>query len=115
MQEPPIIQKTYNLIKWYVPILNRLPRNHKFTLGDRMVNKLYDILEDLIAARFASEKVAILKEINLKLDIIRYQTRLLYDFELIKIERYNYVSELLKEIGNDLGGWIKEQKIKVKL
>ena len=114
MQEPPIIQKTYNLIKWYVPILNKLPRNHKFTLGDRMVNKLYDILEDLIAARFASEKAAILKEINLKLDIIRYQTRLLYDFELIKIDRYDYVSQLLRGIGNDLGAWIKEQKIKAK-
>lgn len=115
MTEPPIIQKTYNLIKWYVPILNKLPRNYKFTLGDRMVNKLYDILEDLIAARFASEKVVMLTQINLKLDIMRYQTRLLYDFELIKVDRYNYVSQLLKEIGADLGAWIKEQKNKVKL
>jgi hypothetical protein len=30
MQDLPIIQKTYDLIKWYVPILNRLPRDHKF-------------------------------------------------------------------------------------
>ncbi len=35
MNELPMIQKTYDLIKWYVPILNRLPRNHKFLLGDR--------------------------------------------------------------------------------
>jgi hypothetical protein len=28
--ELPIIQKTYDLIKWYVPIVNRLPRDHKF-------------------------------------------------------------------------------------
>jgi hypothetical protein len=27
-QELPIIQKTYDLILWYVPILNRLPRDH---------------------------------------------------------------------------------------
>ena len=25
----PIIQKTDDLIKWYVPILGRLPREHK--------------------------------------------------------------------------------------
>ncbi|MBL1208165.1 diversity-generating retroelement protein Avd [Geminocystis sp. GBBB08] len=103
MTEPPIIQKTYNLIKWYIPILNNLPRNHKFMLGDRLINGLYDLLENLIAARFASEKVTILTQINLKLDIIRYQTRLLYDFELIKVDRYNYGSQLLKEIGIDLG------------
>jgi hypothetical protein len=29
----PVIQKTYDLIRWYVPILNRLPRDHRFTLG----------------------------------------------------------------------------------
>jgi hypothetical protein len=32
-EEWPIIQKTYDFIKWYVPILDRLPRNHKFLLG----------------------------------------------------------------------------------
>jgi hypothetical protein len=37
VSELPVIQKTYDLIKWYVPILNRLPREHKFLLGDRMV------------------------------------------------------------------------------
>lgn len=114
MTELPIIQKTYDLIKWYIPILNKLPRNHKFTLGDRMINGLYDLLENLIAARFASEKITILTQLNLKLDILRYQTRLLHDFELIKTERYNYASQLLKEIGTDLGAWIKQQKNKIK-
>jgi hypothetical protein len=51
MQELPIIQKTYDLIKWYIPILNRLPRDHRFALGDRMTKKLYDLLEGLIQAR----------------------------------------------------------------
>jgi hypothetical protein len=37
----PIIQKTYDLIKWYVPILHRLPRDYRFTLGDRMITGLY--------------------------------------------------------------------------
>nr|WP_318698040.1 MULTISPECIES: hypothetical protein [unclassified Roseofilum] len=43
MNELSIIQKTYDLIKWYVPILNRLPRTHKFLLGDRMIAGLYDL------------------------------------------------------------------------
>ncbi len=29
-QELPIIQRTYDLIQWYVPLLNKLPRNYKF-------------------------------------------------------------------------------------
>ncbi|MCC5618266.1 four helix bundle protein [Nostoc sp. CHAB 5836] len=31
---------------------------------------------------------------------------------LIKTERYEYAQKLLNDIGIDLGGWIKQQKIK---
>jgi hypothetical protein len=40
----PVIQKAYDLVKWYIPILNRLPRDHRFTLGERIINGLYDLL-----------------------------------------------------------------------
>jgi 23S rRNA-intervening sequence protein len=110
MQELPIIQKTYDLIKWYVPILNRLPRDHKFILGDRMIVRLYDLLERLIQARYTKEKLTILEPLNSSLDIVRHQTRLLLDFELVKAERYEYASKLINEVGIELGGWIKQQK-----
>ncbi|XWK87994.1 MAG: diversity-generating retroelement protein Avd [Phormidium sp.] len=113
MSELPIIQKTYDLIKWYVPILNRLPRNHKFLLGDRIITGLYDLLEGLILARYAKEKLAQLETLNGKLDILRHQTRLLLDFDLMKVERYEYVGKLLNEIGSELGGWIKQQRKKL--
>jgi len=77
MEELAIIQRTYDLIKWYVPILHRLPKAHKFTLGERMTNGLYNLLEDLIVARYSQEKLTRLEAINSKLDILRYQTRLL--------------------------------------
>jgi hypothetical protein len=72
MSELPIIQKTYELIKWYVPILNRLPKEHKFTLGERMVGSLYDLLGGLILARYAPDKRTILTGLNTQLDILRY-------------------------------------------
>jgi 23S rRNA-intervening sequence protein len=110
MEELPIVQKTYDLIKWYVPILNRLPRDHKFILGDRMIVRLYDLLERLIQARYTKEKLTILEPLNSSLDIVRHQTRLLLDFELVKAERYEYASKLINEVGIELGGWIKQQK-----
>jgi hypothetical protein len=105
-----IIQKSYDLIKWYVPILNRLPRSHRFILGDRMIGGLYDFLEGLLEARFSSEQVSKLQRLNTKLDVLRYQTRLLHDFDLISGERYEYISKLFKEIGQELGAWTKKQK-----
>jgi hypothetical protein len=106
----PIIQKTYDLIKWYVPILNLLPREHKFMLGDRIVAGLYNLLEGLIQARYAQEKLPHLRNLNTQLDILRHQTRLLLDFQLLSAQRYEYVSQHINTIGTDLGGWIKQQR-----
>jgi hypothetical protein len=112
MSDLSIIQKTYDLIKWYVPILNRLPRNHKFLLGDRMIVGLYDLLENLLKARYEQNKLPRLEALNSDLDILRYQTRLLLDFELVSVKRYEYVSELINAIGAELGGWVKHLKNK---
>jgi hypothetical protein len=112
MKELAIIQKTYDLILWYVPILNRLPRDHKFNLGDRIIAGLYDLLEELISAQYASRKLARLEALNPKLGILRYQTRLLLDFGLTKQKRYEYAAKQLNGIGTDLGGWIKQRRKK---
>ncbi|MEO1068109.1 MAG: diversity-generating retroelement protein Avd [Cyanobacteria bacterium J06638_6] len=106
----PIIQKTYDLIKWYIPILHRLPRDYRFSLGDRMIAELYGLLEELITARYDREKLSRLQRLNSKLDILRHQTRLLLDFDLIQTKRYEFASQLINAVGVDLGGWIKQQK-----
>lgn len=105
----PIVQKTYDLVKWYVPILNKLPRDHKFLLGDRIITGLYDLLEGLILARYSSEKLPQLKALNGRLDLLRHQTRLLFEFELMPTQRYKHVSQLLDGIGQELGGWMRQQ------
>lgn len=110
MQDLPVIQKTYDLIKWYVPILHRLPRDYRFTLGDRIIAGLYDLLEGLIQARYSSDKLAKLQALNSHLDILRHQTRLLHEFKLMASDRYHYAGQLLNGIGIDLGGWIKQQQ-----
>lgn len=108
----PIIQKTYDLVKWFVPILNKLPREHRFHLGDRMITGLYDLLEALVVVRYQKQKLPQLQQLNGKLDVLRYQTRLLLEFDLISHKRYQYTGQLINAIGADLGGWIKQQQNK---
>lgn len=109
-QDLPIIAKTYNLIAWYVPILNKLPRDQKFALGDRIVNNLYTVLEELILARYEKEKLSRLEALNGRLDVLRHQTRLMKEFDLIETNRYGQASKFINEIGTNLGGWIKYLK-----
>lgn len=108
--ELPIIQKTYDLIVWFVPILNRLPRSHKFMLGDKIIERLYRMLEQLILARYEQNKLPRLEAIDPEIVVLRYQTRLLRKFELIDDGRYEYASKMIDEIGRNLGGWMGQQK-----
>jgi hypothetical protein len=112
MKDLSIIKRTYDLILWYVPILNQMPKDHKFTLGDRVIAGLYDLLEGFIIARYTTQKLPVLEGLNAKLDIIRHESRLLVDFKLFDERRYNYVGGLINEIGNELGGWIRQQRNK---
>ncbi|WP_229424202.1 four helix bundle protein [Moorena producens] len=55
-KELSVIQKNYDVIKWYVPIIDRFPKITKFTLGDRIINGMYNLLEELIKAKYANKK-----------------------------------------------------------
>ncbi|MFN9621688.1 MAG: hypothetical protein ACK587_02455, partial [Cyanobacteriota bacterium] len=46
----PIIEACLELIRWFVPLLNRLPRQHKYGLADRLINNLYHLMEELVQA-----------------------------------------------------------------
>jgi len=64
-QELPIIQKTYDLILWYIPHVNKMPRNHRFGLGDRITTRLYHVLEELIRAWYARENQYLVQQIKI--------------------------------------------------
>ncbi|AUB35960.1 hypothetical protein COO91_01853 [Nostoc flagelliforme CCNUN1] len=81
-----------------MPIIERLPKIHKFSLGDRIINQLYDLLEGLIKAKYAKNKLPQLESLNTELDILRYQTRMLLDFNKISVERYEYAIKLLEAV-----------------
>lgn len=107
--ELPIIQKTYDLLCWYIPHVNKMPRNHRFGLGDRIATSLYEILDGLIRAKFSTSKKDILKELNVQLEILRFQTRLLKEFQVFNNRQYEFASTLILEIGSMLGGWLKKR------
>jgi len=77
-----------------------------------MTSILYDLLENLIIARYSQNKVSILESLNAKVDILRHQTRLLLELSLIKESNYEHASKLIHEIGSEIGGWLKHQKNK---
>jgi hypothetical protein len=83
-----IIQKANDLILWFVPVLTKLPREYKFALGERMMTSLFDLLDELVIARYSRDKLDLLNSINLRLERLRHQTKMLLEF--IPIQRRKY-------------------------
>ncbi len=80
-----VITKTYDLILWSCNYTSRFPRQHRFVLGERLERTLYDLLETLIRAKYTRERMPLLNEANLKLEILRFQMRLAKDLRYLPV------------------------------
>ena len=106
------ITKTYDLVLWLLPHIAKFPREHRFTLGNRLEEGVLEILETLVEASYAKEKVLLLQKANLRLERVRYLLRLSKDLRLITVKQYEFASESLLSIGKEVGGWLKRQTAK---
>ena len=107
--ELPIIEACLDLIRWFVPLLQRLPRQHRFGLGDRLIGHLYHLLEQLVLARYARAKLPILEPLKAHIVVIQLQIRLLHQFQMIELQRYEHASRLITAIAKQHSGWLSQQ------
>lgn len=107
MSELKIINDFYLLVKWYGNLLAKFPRNHRYGLGVRIENTLYDLLELLLEAKLSAQKKSLLNKISLKLEELRFLVRLTFDLKLISATQHHAFTEQIDNLGKQLGGWIK--------
>lgn len=107
-QTPLVISKTYDLMVWTVNHTSRFPRSHRYALGLRLENTLYQILDLLIEARFSRERRQSLLRVNQQLESTRYLLRLAQDVGCLKVSSYGFAVRSVDEIGRLTGGWLKQ-------
>jgi hypothetical protein len=110
-----VITKTYDLILWSCNHTSRFPRQHRFVLGERLERTLYELLETLIQAKYSHDRLTLLNEANLTLEILRFQVRLAKDLQCLKATSYGFAAKQIDEIGKLVGGWLKAKKNRCRL
>ncbi len=107
-QSPKALQDTHLAMVWFIPALDKFPRNRRFTLGERIETGLLNVLGCLVEATYTPQmKLAKLREANLSLEVVRHLWRLSYELKVIGMKSYKHGMSLLLEIGKQIGGWIK--------
>jgi len=105
-----ILTHTDDFIKWFLPKLEKFPRNYKFLFGDRMVELQLDLLEHLIEAFYQKDKIAKLRAANVDLEKLRHLLQISTEMRFISLDQLEYATRALNQIGSQLGGWIRQQE-----
>ena len=103
-----VINKMYDLVIWGCHRIAKFPRDRRYTFGDRLEGRLYSVLEELIEARYTADRVAILRHVNLQLEMLRFQFRMAKDLRCVTVESYGYASRSVNEVGKLVGAWLKK-------
>jgi 23S rRNA-intervening sequence protein len=101
------LEAHYQFLAWLLQVIEKFPKNHKFTVGDRIALVALDILEALIEATYTRERMQHLRRANLGIEKLRFLLRLAADLRLLDRRRYEHAARSLDEVGRLIGGWIK--------
>ncbi|MBN1137801.1 MAG: diversity-generating retroelement protein Avd [Anaerolineae bacterium] len=107
--ESPLFAKTYDLLAYLFPAVDKFPRSHRAVLGRRIQETGLGMLDLLLSARKCpvEQRGSLLRQADLELDKLRYAVRLCHGISLLSLKQYRYASGLLAEVGRLLGTWIK--------
>ena len=106
---PQAVQHCHNLILWLIPQLDKFPRNRRFTLGEKIEERLLDVLSLLVEASYAKRgKARLLEQINTHLTVLRHLWRLAFELKVAAKKQYAYGCKQLLELGKQVGGWQKQ-------
>ena len=71
----PAVEAHYQFLTWLMPTVEKFPRSHKFTIGDRIEIAALDVLEMLIEATYTRDRLQHLRQANLGIEKLRFLLR----------------------------------------
>ena len=103
----PVLDKLKTVYKLWHEYHEKIPKSQKYSLGNKIDNIFIEIIEMIAYAAFSSktEKIPYIKVAIRKLDTIKILLQVLWESDGLDDKKYINISELLHEIGRNIGGW----------
>lgn len=105
----PLLHKICEFYKLFHEFLKLFPKTEKYSLGQKIENLILEIIELSLKTAYLpkQEKLAPLKEIDSKTNLLKILIRLTNETKSLDNKKYLILQEKLQEIGKMIGGWIK--------
>ena len=107
LEQLTIFEKTYQLVLWLYPTVQKFPKTQRFVLGQQIETSALNLVRGIIRANASRAKLPLLYELSVELDTLRILLRLSKDLKFISVRQYGFAAEQVNEVGKLLGGWIR--------
>jgi len=105
MKQSPIFTRTYDLLRWLIPLTVKFPRYHRFVLAAQVQETALRFQERLIEAGRSQQPAPILAQADTDLVKLRLYLRLCRDLKLVAFNQYEHGQRMVNEIRRLMGGW----------
>ena len=104
----PIMQKIKSAYQQWYEYYQTLPKNHRYTIGQKIDNLFTDAIEAIAIATFLSkeEKTPHVRLAIRKINTLNIFLLILWENKSLDNKKYIELSEKIHEIGKILGGWL---------
>lgn len=102
-----IAEEVFQFVVWLTDKVEKFPRSHKFTVGDRIQTQALVLLELVVEATYTRDRAGILRQAQLRIEQLRFLFRLCDEMKLISHGAYEHAARSLDSIGRGIGGWSK--------
>jgi len=104
---PSLLQKTKDFYLVWYGYYRILPKEHRYTLGQKTDRFIVEIIEAISIAVFLKheEKLPYIRLAIRKTDTLKIFLMILWETKSLNNKKYVLLSERLGEIGRMLGGW----------
>ena len=99
-----------DFLNWIYPVISRMPRSEKYTLGKRLEETAIEIMEGIIQGNYEINKIETLANLRVKLEILQVEIRTLKNIGVFSLKQYKFSSQSLNELKRILFGWMKSSK-----
>ena len=107
MGDSPLFVKTYDLLKYLIPVTQKFPKSQRFVLAKRIEDAALNVYECLLEARKVNllARREVLIQADVELEKLRLHLRLGMELQYLKFPQYEHASACVVEIGRLLGAW----------
>lgn len=107
-----LFRKSYDLVLWLYPILDRMPKAHRPVLGAEIERTVISLVISVIRANKSSgpERESLQRRISRDLDVVRILMRLMKDLRFMSVKQYAAGADRANEIGRMLSSWMRSNR-----